>query len=245
MKRLCRLFIFALLLPLTLWAEVTVPATPDRVVDQAKVFTPDGKQRIVDAILELEKATGGQMVVWTIPSLEGEPIETVSMRAAEKWKIGRKGKDNGAILTIALKDRSMRLEVGYGWEGNVNDARAGDIIRSLGGYFRSGDYAGGAVHAVKQVQAFVTGAVPAPDSAPAPARVSAARGSAEQSSEKGDWTPLWVIIVLILFVILAFLDKSSGGGYRGGGFGGGFRGGGGGFRGGGGRFGGGGASGRW
>ncbi len=224
-------------------AEVAVPAVPDRVVDQANLFSGSGREKVLAAILELEKATGSQMVVWTIPSLEGEAIETVSMRAAEKWKIGHKGEDNGVLLTIAQKDRSIRLEIGYGWEGKINDARAGDIIREMGPCFRAGDYAGGAVLAVNRVRDFVIGkTVPAVPVAPA------------NNKEFPIETFFWVFIAIV--VVLALIGKifpgsglGGGGGSgwsSGGGFGGGFRGGGGGgFSGGGGSFGGGGASGKW
>lgn len=57
---------------------------------------------------------------------------------AEAWKIGRKGKDNGAILVIVPDDREMRLEIGYGWEGEINDAKAGDVIRDMAPFFRAG-----------------------------------------------------------------------------------------------------------
>ncbi|MGE4564358.1 MAG: YgcG family protein [Victivallaceae bacterium] len=245
MKFRVGIFLFILLLPLILTAEVTVPATPDRVVDQANLFSGPGREKVLKAIRELEKTTGGQMVVWTVPTLEGEPIETVSMRAAEKWKIGHKGKDDGVLLTIALKDRSIRLEIGYGWEGKINDARAGDIIRSMGDSFRAGDYAGGAVLAVNQVQNFVTGKN-------VPVTTPAKPAARPQGKEFPIDTFFWVFIAMV--VILAVIGKifpgsgfgGGGGGYRGGGgFSGGGSFGGGGFRGGGGSFGGGGASGKW
>jgi uncharacterized protein len=244
MKFLSAIFLFILLLPQLLTAEVVVPATPDRVVDQANLFSGSGREKVLKAIRELEKTTGGQMVVWTVPSLEGEPIETVSMRAAEKWKIGHKGKDDGVLLVIALKDRSIRLEIGYGWEGKINDARAGDIIRAMGDSFRAGDYAGGAVLAVDRVRDFVTGKA-------TPAAAPATPAARPQGNEFPIDAFFWVFmaIVVILAVIGKFFPGSGlgGGGFRGGGggsFGGGSFGGGG-FRGGGGSFGGGGASGRW
>ncbi len=220
---------------------VAVPELSGRVVDEAGLFAFRGTGAIEPAIAELEQKTGGQMVVWTIPSLDGEPIETVSMRAAEKWKIGHKGQDNGVLLTIAVKERAVRLEVGYGWEGCINDARAGDIIRSIGSYFRTRDYVAGVVHAVKMVEWYTSGA---PVGSVVP-------------WWKTTWG--WVSTLLLFGVLLAIgygffrtlkwlftadlrdLSGGSGSGSRGGG--GSF--GGGGFRGGGGGFGGGGASGRW
>ncbi len=232
---------------LTVRAEVAVPALSGRVVDQAKLFSADDMRRIDAAIVALEQATGGQMVVWTIPALDGDAIENIGIRAAEKWKVGNKGKDDGAILLIALNDRQIRLEIGYGWEGPVNDAKAGDIIRGMGDFFRRGDYGTGAVYAVNRMQSHITGkeVANAPVPQPAPA----------ESGASG--VDIGVIIFMVIFLMIwgARVTRHTGGrggggggggfgGFGGGGFGGGR--GGGGFGGGrGGGFGGGGASGRW
>lgn len=217
-----------------LWlGAVEVPPLTGRVVDRAGVFGA-GASRVEAAVLALENASGGQMAVLTVPTLDGEPIEDFSIRVAEAWKIGRKGKDNGAILVIVPDDREMRLEIGYGWEGEINDAKAGDVIRDMAPFFRAGNYADGAVYAVGKVQEFVTGK--APEGQPVP----------PERRDSGD-SPVAAIIV---FVVILLLVLGRGRGFfflGGGGFGGGggFRGGGGGFSGGGGGFGGGGASGKW
>ena len=138
-------------------AEFKVPPLTGRVVDAGKVFTEEESAQIEAAILRLESATGGQMVVTTLPSLEGLSIEDVGIRLGDAWKIGNKGKDDGAILIIVVPERKMRLEVGRGWEGPINDARAGDVIRGLAPFFRTNKYADGAVWAVESVQQYVTG----------------------------------------------------------------------------------------
>ena len=101
-------------------AEFTVPPLTGRVIDAGAVFTTEERVRIENAILKLESATGGQMVVATLPSLEGLSIEDVGIRLGDAWEIGNKGKDDGAILIIVVPERKMRLEVGYGWEGAIN-----------------------------------------------------------------------------------------------------------------------------
>ncbi len=233
------LLLFGLLLHLAA-EEPKVPPLSGRVVDQAKIFGTDGAAKIESAIRALETATGGgQMAVLTIDTLDGAPIEEYGIRVMDQWKIGRKGKDDGAILIIALRDRAMRLEIGYGWEGDINDARAGDIIRGLAPFFRENRYADGVLFAVGEVQRLVTGK--APENRPeAPAR------TARRSPERSDsFLPIAVFIILLLFMASRFGHGGrSGGGFGGGGFGGGGFGGGG-FGGGGGRGGGGGASGRW
>lgn len=234
-----RKFLFALLVTAVLplgAAKLKLPELTGRVVDNANIFSSAEKEQIEAAILQLEKATqGGQMAVLTVKSLNGMPIEWYGIKLAEKWKIGQKGKDNGAILIIALNDRSMRLEIGYGWEGKVNDARAGDIIRELIPLFRANKYGEGTAKAVMRIQEFVTGK-------PVEGLPPLQRTNRQKSSAP---------ITLIIFAIFAIAILSGGriliipgfgGGFRGG-SGGGF--GGGGFSGGGGGFGGGGSSGRW
>lgn len=246
MKRLFSLLLFGLLIGLAA-AEPKVPQLTGRVVDQAKIFGASGAEKIDAAIRALETATGGgQMAVLTVDTLDGTPIEEFGIRVMDQWKIGRKGKDDGAILIIALCDRAMRLEIGYGWEGEINDARAGDIIRGLAPFFRENRYTDGVLFAVGEVQRFVTGK--APENQPkAPAR--AVRRKQEQSDS---FLPVIIFIILLLLIITRFgRGGHPGSGFGGfGGFGGGFGrgggfGGGGGFSGGGGGGGGGGASGRW
>jgi uncharacterized protein len=215
-------------------AKLKLPELTGRVVDNARIFTAEQSAQIESAIIQLEKATGGQMAVLTVKSLNGMPIEWYSIKLAEKWKIGHKGKDNGAILIIALNDRSMRLEIGYGWEGAVNDARAGDIIRELVPYFRANKYGEGTAQAVMRVQEFVTGK---PVEGLPPLKQTPRRQPAGSA--------LLIICAIIALAVLSggriLIIPGFGGGFRGGG---GF-GGGGGFSGGGGGFGGGGSSGRW
>jgi uncharacterized protein len=238
----------------TVWLAATavaapaVPALTGRVVDTAGLLTASGRGRVEQAIVQFEAATRGQMAVLTIPSLEGESIEQYSIRVAEKWKIGAKDQDTGAILVVARDDRAMRIEVGYGWEGQINDARAGDVIRGMQPLFRAGRFDDGILYAVGQLQGYVTGQAVAE----VPAAPSPGHGSATGP-------PAWVVLLVLLIVILAALGNMASarrhGGmviYHGGSYGRGFGGGGlrsggfgGGFGGGGGSFGGGGASGRW
>lgn len=219
------------LLPFLLSGAVDVPPLTGRVVDRAGVFGAAGMEKIENAILELEQASGGQMAVLTVKKLNGVPIEQFGIAVMDQWKIGHKGKDDGAILILAVEDREMRLEVGYGWEGNINDARAGDIIRGMVPFLRDGDYTKAAVYAVGEVQRFITGKAP--------------QGHVQSRSEKGNDTGAFIVTIVIILLFLVFgrgrgMIFLGGFGGRGGGFGGG-----GGFSGGGGGGGGGGASGRW
>jgi len=110
----------------------SLPATPENyVVDLARVLDR-GKETTLNRYLkELEEKTTVQFVVLTINSLDGLSIEDFSLQAAEKWKLGQRGKDNGLLLTVALKDRKYRFEVGYGLEETLPDSLVGSIGREL------------------------------------------------------------------------------------------------------------------
>lgn len=115
-----------------------------RVVDLAGVLPPANAEAITRKLEQLETTDSTQVVVLIVPSLDGESIETFSMRVAESWKVGHKGSDNGVILTVAIAERSLRIEVGYGLEGRLPDITAGRIIRNdIVPHFKGGDYAGG------------------------------------------------------------------------------------------------------
>ncbi len=219
-------------------ASFDAPKYQGRVLDQPGILKADEKNRVLEAIAALEKASGGEMAVAILNSLGDTPIEDAGIALGDKWKIGKKDKDNGAILIVVPNDRQMRLEIGYGWEGNIPDAKAGDIIRGMGLFFKKGQYADGMIFAVGKVQEAVTGNVP--------------EGLAEPPRNKNNLIMKISILSLgLIFFVIVILNGGgssggrgghggyygSGGGFGGGGFGGGF--------GGGGSFGGGGASGRW
>ena len=103
-----------------------VPFLSARVVDNAQLLSAEAKTRIGAALKAHEDKTTNQLVVLTIPSLDGESIEPFATKVFEKWKPGRKGKDNGAILIVVPQERKLRIEVGYGLEGAIPDGAAGD-----------------------------------------------------------------------------------------------------------------------
>jgi uncharacterized protein len=196
----------------------------------------DARQRIEQKLAAFEKSTGAQVAVLTVESLDGDPIEDYSMRVVETWKLGKKEKDNGVLLLIAEQDRKMRIEVGYGLEGDLTDLESGRIVDNvIRPDFQKGDFAGGIEHGVDSIlSALGGGEVPAEP----PARPLASKGGPDGM----------VFIIFIVIILFIFLRSRGGGGRRGpwgGGFGGGRGGGGFGGGGGGGFSGGGGASGSW
>ncbi len=120
------------------------PFLSGRVVDLAGLLTESEKQAIEQKLSAFEQKTGAQLAVLTIPGLEGEPLEDYSIRVVETWKLGRAGKDDGALLVIARDDRKMRIEVGRGLEDRLTDLVSGRIldhvVRPL---FREGKFGAG------------------------------------------------------------------------------------------------------
>ena len=126
-----------------------------RVVDEAGVLTQSEIDALTAQIDAYEAATKGQMAVLLIKSLHGDPIEEFSMAVAEKWQIGWRGEDNGVLLLLSLEDRESRLEIGYGLEGVINDARAGDILRDMAPYMRKVQFEKAISFVIASVAAFV------------------------------------------------------------------------------------------
>lgn len=245
---------------LTLFAaSVSALETPPMngpVNDLAGILTPGAKQELSGYLAGVNSQTGVQVAVLTIPSLEGESIESFSVRTAEAWKLGQKDIDNGVLLVVALADRAIRIEVGYGLEGSLTDMKCGLIIRTvIAPAFRNGDYSTGIIEAVRSIVGIATDNVdivsesvrnPPPESANG--SVPAAFlfmfffimfmliGIGRRNRGRGMLGP--IIAGKILSDIMRSGSRDSWGGHSGGG---GF----GGFSGGGGSFGGGGASGGW
>jgi uncharacterized protein len=227
-----------------------VPPGPERrVTDRTGALTAEQIERLDQKLAAFERETTNQIVVLLIPSLEGDSLEDYSIRLAEKWKVGQKGRNNGVILLIVKNDRKVRLEVGYGLEGALPDALAGTIIRNeIGPRFRNGEFYQGIDAGVNAVMSAIKGEYKA-----SPGR---------RGSPVPPWLPFLLVLAFMVFFSMAASRARkrsyhsggsrgwrSGGGFFGGGFfgggsGGGFPGGGG-FSGGGGSFGGGGASGEW
>ena len=116
-----------------------MPALEGRVNDGAGLLAAEEAAALERSLAAFETETSHQIVVLTVPSLEGEAIETFSFRVAEAWRIGHEGLDNGALIVVASRDRRARIEVGYGLEGAVPDATAARILREqMIPHFRTG-----------------------------------------------------------------------------------------------------------
>lgn len=240
------------------------PKLTGRVVDDAHLLDPAGEQALDAKLAALEKDTGRQLVVATIPDLQGRDISDYGYRLGRAWGIGAKGKNDGALLIVAPKERRVRIEVGYGLEGVLTDATSALIIaNAITPRFKGGDFPGGISAGVDQIGALLK---LSPEEARARTAAMEAQAAQEQQGS-GVMSAIVVLVFVGFFVVLPLVSRARGGRryggmggapiilwgpgigggrdddhWGGGGFGGG---GGGGFSGGGGSFGGGGASGGW
>ncbi len=261
--RLPRLLAGLLLLSLpVLRAEQVkdLPKPTDYVSDLAHVLSPEAVTQLDTLCAQLDHSkANSQIAIVTVRNLNGDDAADFALQLEDAWKIGKKGSDKGVLVLLAVDDHKYRIDVGYGLEGILNDARIGDIGRAMVPYLRARDYDGAVSLAVGQVaQIIATDAgvtlTNQPQEAPEP-----------QGHHQTSALPFILFVIIFLFFggftvlrLLLFLGLF-GGGFRGGPWmGGGFGGGGGGFGGGGGggggggfggfgggSFGGGGAGGDW
>ena len=233
-----------------LGAELRFPALTARVVDGADLLTPEQRAGIEAKLKAHEDKTSDQVVVATVPSLQGTTIEDFGNRLFRAWKLGQAKTDNGALLLVAPSERKVRIEVGYGLEGALTDALSKVIIASaITPRFKAGDFAGGIEAGVDGILAILAG------DAQDWQRKPQIRGDEVDPGQ----VALFVVLFLVVLFMMWRMSRSGGrrggivilpgpgsggwsGGYSGGSSGGGF---GGGFSGGGGSSGGGGASGDW
>ena len=156
MKRSFFLLIFLLISTACFATEV--PPLRSYVNDYASMLSPGVVQQLESELAAFEKSDSTQIVVLTIPSLEGEVLEEYSIKVVEKWQIGQKGKDNGALLLVVKNDRKIRIESGRGLEGTLTDLVSGRIIRNeMTPAFKRGEYDVGVARGVGAIMATVRG----------------------------------------------------------------------------------------
>ena len=236
---------------LLLAAETPIPPSPTQwVTDTAGFLSPASLNDLNGKLRAFEQQSGHQVLVYIGQTTGDAPIEEWAVRAFEKWKVGRKGMDDGLVLFIMAQDRKLRIEVGYGLEGQVPDITAGRIINDIMvPRIQAGDRDGAVSAGIEAVAAAISGQ-----------DLPAAAQSQRRSTRDRELRPLTLgqmilygiigIVILIIFItnpslaiylLMSILNSNSSNRRDGGGWGGG----GGGFGGGGGRSGGGGASGSW
>lgn len=261
----------ALLLSGAAQAEVAVPPLAHRVTDLTATLDAQQTQTLETRLADFEKNKGSQFAVLIVPTTQPETIEQFGIRVVEAWRLGRKGVDDGALLLVAKDDRTLRIEVGYGLEGVLNDATANRIIDEvIVPRFKRGEFYPGIDSGLSAMMRVINGEpLPPPKRAAASGKydiesllfvafglvvvvggmLRALLGRFPAAVLMGGalgglaWLMVAPMLIALLVGLMAFVFVLLGGGRGFGGYGsGGF---GGGFSGGGGGFGGGGASGRW
>jgi uncharacterized protein len=175
MRGVMRFGALLLLLPLALQAAPQFPALSGRVVDEAGLLSPQAVQSLTRLLAGHEQAAGNQVVVVTVKSLQGYPIEDYGYQLGRHWGIGQKQSNNGVLLIVAPKERKVRIEVGYGLEGVLTDALSHQIIQTaILPAFRKGDYQQGIVDGTKAIVAVLGGQYQAP--APPPRKAPKGQG---------------------------------------------------------------------
>jgi len=247
-----RTFLILLLIPFFSFAQRSIPEHGGKWVhDEANVLSASTEAELENILKAERDSTSNQIAILIIPSLDGDALEDYSLRVAEKWQLGQKDKDNGALLLISINDRLVRIETGYGLEGVLTDALSSRINRNeIAPHFREGDFDGGVKAGVMAIIQAIKGEYK--NDAPPP--------EAKKKNRKS--SPFFTLLVILVIIIIASRRRGGGGGgggwssrggwigpIGGGGFGGGggsWGGGGGGSDfGGGGGFGGGGSSDSW
>lgn len=163
------LLAFALCWSLVAGAQVPVPPLTGRVTDQTATFTTEQRATLEQILQAFEARKGSQIAVLIVPTTAPETIEQYALRVAEQWKLGRKKVDDGAVLVVAKDDRALRIEVGYGLEGALNDATSKRIISEIiTPRFKQGDFYGGISAGVDQIIRVIDGEpLPKPKRKPA------------------------------------------------------------------------------
>ena len=133
-----------------------------RVMDQANLLDPATEQSLTLKSEALEKATSDQLVVVTLPSLDGRTIEDVGLSLGRRWGVGRKDLDNGVLMLVAHNERKVRIEVGYGLEALLTDEKAAAIIREQVPLFRNRKNAEAIVLGVDRIDALLRSNVQRP-----------------------------------------------------------------------------------
>lgn len=159
-------FVSSILLSILLFATTLVspvlanhlPPPKGYVNDFANILTSVEKDSLEQELSNYEQTSGNEIAIAVVPTLKGDTIEDFAVKAFEEWKVGKKGQDNGILILLSMQERQMRIEVGYGLEGYLTDAQAGDIIREvMAPQFKSSHYYEGLHNAILAIEDHLRG----------------------------------------------------------------------------------------
>jgi uncharacterized protein len=177
-------------------AQAPVPPLAGHVTDQTATLNDEQKARLEQTLADFETRKGSQLAVLIVRTTAPEAIEQYALRVAERWKLGRKKIDDGAILVVAKDDRALRIEVGYGLEGALNDLTCRRIISEIiAPRFQQQDFAGGIAAGVDRIIRVVDGEpLPAPQPGPA-------------AGDGGDIAP-YIPVIIVVAILLGGLLRA-------------------------------------
>ena len=191
-------------LPGPLRAQPEVPDLTGRIVDRADLLRASTEAALDAQLAAFEDSTTVQIAVLTVSSLNGEVLEPFATRVFRTWGLGQAGADNGVLILISEVDRQIRIEVGYGLEGSLTDARAGRIIRNeMTPRFRAGDFDGGVLAATDAVMAAAQGA-------PEPLRSWSAVRFVLNAFDQAELPALLFGLLVLLALAYPFVSMGSG-----------------------------------
>jgi uncharacterized protein len=205
-KPISRLFLFLFLLQifpsigsigaLPSASALETPRLNARINDTAKLFAPEQAQALEAKLEAHEKKTTNQIVVLTLPSLEGEALEDFSVRVGREWGLGQEKRNNGVLILVAAKERAIRIEVGFGLEGALTDAESSSIIRNvIVPAFQRGDFYGGIDQAIDAIQTAIVGEFKADD-----------RPKNERPATPGRFNEMFSVGIILLVLFSSFLS---------------------------------------
>jgi uncharacterized protein len=177
-----------------------IPAPTGYVNDFAQLLTTEQAKSLDTQLKQFDEKTGNEIAVATVNTIGDDTVEEFTVRAFEEWKIGKEDKDNGVLLLVAKDDRRLRIEVGYGLEGTITDAKAGSIIRNhISPRFAEGNYYAGITAGLAQLQSEISqdeaNISPLPQRAPQP---------------QNEGLPFWMLFLAwpLMTYIGAFLGRT-------------------------------------
>ncbi len=177
---------------------VAVPPLQARLTDLTSTLTTEQQASLEQTLRAFEARKGTQIAVLIVPTTKPEEVEQYALRVVEQWKLGRKKVDDGALLLIAKDDRTLRIEVGYGIEGALNDATAKRIVSDvIAPRLKQGDYFGGISAGVDQMIRVVDGE---PLPTPKPGALGSGLGSGNQRI--GQLLPMLFVVALVVGGVL-------------------------------------------
>lgn len=201
------LLLFLALVAATPAAAQVFPELTGRVVDNAELLDAGQEQALAVRLEALERQSTRQLVVATVPDLQGYPIEDYANRLFRHWRLGQAEANNGVLLLVAVAERRVRIEVGYGLEPILTDALSGQIIRNdITPRFRAGDYPGGIEAGADAIAAQLQAP---PEEAEARAAAAVAAQARERDRGEGSMLPMFIWIGIVGLVLLALASRAA------------------------------------